>query len=173
MNTAPFVFVGTSATVLYCVDDLILFAADEDSLDILYDKLGKHFRVQDLGKAIRFLELDLTWNDNDSVLLRQGKLENKFLQDTAMEQSKSVRSPISENMVADGAQSNPLNAEGHGMYRSIVGSLMYIAKRTRPFRSMVTSVLPLYLQGRTDSHIRAADRVLRYLNGIKTWQVVL
>lgn len=76
INTAPFLFVGTTAVLLGYVDHLILFAADEDTLNKLYQKAGKHFRVKELGKQKRFLVLDLTWNDNDSVLLSQKQLIN-------------------------------------------------------------------------------------------------
>lgn len=69
MNTAPYVFVGTSTVVMCFVDDLFMFAADDDSLDNLYHKPGKHFHVQDIGKRKRFLQLDLTSNDNDSISL--------------------------------------------------------------------------------------------------------
>lgn len=94
-NKVPCVFVDTTAVALYYVDYLILFAADRDSAHSSYHKLGKYFRVKDLGKSKRFLGLDLTSNDNDSVPLSQNQPINKLLQVAGMQPWKPVGSPIS------------------------------------------------------------------------------
>lgn len=88
MNTALFVFVGTSAIVQCYLDDLILFAGDEKFLDNLCPKLGQYFRVKDLGKPRGFLRLNLKCNDNDSVSFSLEHLKNILLQDTVIAQSK-------------------------------------------------------------------------------------
>lgn len=103
MNTAPCVFIGLTAVVLCFVDDLGLFAANEDTWDNLYRRRRKQSRFKDLGKQKRFLELDLVWNDNESVSLRQKQLINKALDYSRMEQSIPVGILINKNTLVDEA----------------------------------------------------------------------
>lgn len=49
MNTAPCLFVGTYSVALCGVDDLVLSAAGEDSLDSLCHKPEKCFELKTLG----------------------------------------------------------------------------------------------------------------------------
>ena len=50
-------------------------------------------------------------------------------------------------------------------YRSVVGSLMYLAVCTQPDLSMVVSALSRYCQAPQPEHWEAAKRVLRYVKG--------
>ena len=50
-------------------------------------------------------------------------------------------------------------------YRSVVGSLMYLAVCTRPDLSMAVSALSRYYQAPQPEHWEAAKRVLRYVKG--------
>ena len=50
-------------------------------------------------------------------------------------------------------------------YRSVVGSLMYLAVRTRPDLSMAVSALSRHCQAPQPEHWEAAKRVLRYVKG--------
>ena len=50
-------------------------------------------------------------------------------------------------------------------YRSVVGSLMYLAVCTRPDLSMAVSALSRYCQAPKPKHWEAAKRVLRFVKG--------
>lgn len=54
-------FVGSSAVVLCYVDDLIICAPAEESVNNLMEKHKNQFRIINLEKASRSLELDLNW----------------------------------------------------------------------------------------------------------------
>lgn len=90
-----------------------------------------------------------------------------------MECSKSVVSPIDESTLANSAASEPLDKDEHARYRSIIGSLMYIAMQTKRNLLVVTSLLASYLHEPTSCHMIAAKRALRYLNGMKKRRLVL
>lgn len=59
------------------------------------------------------------------------------------------------------------------MYRSIVGSLQYIAARTRQELAVAKTMSSWYTSGPKVSHIVVAKRVPRYLNGTKTKRLLL
>ena len=50
-------------------------------------------------------------------------------------------------------------------YRSVVGSLMYLAVCTRPDLSIAVSALSSYCQAPQPEHWEAEKRVLRYVQG--------
>lgn len=75
--------------------------------------------------------------------------------------------PISEAKLASRAASNTLDDDKRMMYHSIIGSLVYVATRRRPERSVVTAMLASYLRKAMEPDIVAAKRALRYLNGLK------
>lgn len=56
-----------------------------------------------------------------------------------------------------------LNDEHAGNYRSIVGSLLYIAIKTRPDISTAASMLGTFVSRPEAKHLKAAHRVLKYL----------
>lgn len=70
-------------------------------------------------------------------------------------------------MLADRAASEELEEDQDVIYRSIIGSLMYIVTRARPDVLVVTSMKASHLQKPVKSHIWAAMGALRCLNGTK------
>lgn len=73
---------------------------------------------------------------------------------------KAGGSPIKENTLADEAESNPLNVHNHTIYRSIMGSLVYIATQIRSDLLEVTCMLTSYLHEPIAFHMVAAKRAL-------------
>ncbi len=57
------------------------------------------------------------------------------------------------------------------LYRSLVGSLLYIGKQTRPDILHVVNQLSRFLEKPKTSHWKAAKHVLRYLKGTKNLRI--
>lgn len=89
----------------------------------------------------------------------------KLLMYTEMNKSKHVGSLIGESSIADNAKSDMLNEHEHTIYRSIVGSLLYLATRTRPDVAVATSILASHMHAPEEVHMKMAKRVLQYPNG--------
>ncbi len=62
-------------------------------------------------------------------------------------------------------KSHLLSKTNHALYRSIVGSLMYVATCTRPDISFAVGELGRYTHQPNEAHLTVAKRVLRYLRG--------
>lgn len=90
-----------------------------------------------------------------------------------MNRCKPVGSPLHEHRFANNCESKPFGEDQHAMYRSIMGSLMYIATRTRSDLAVVTSMLPSYLYDLRECHITAAKRVLRPFKGTRNKKMKL
>ena len=58
------------------------------------------------------------------------------------------------------------------IYRSLVGSLLYIVKQTRPDIVWIVNVLSRFMDKPTNSHWLAGKRVLRYLQAAKSLKLV-
>ena len=63
------------------------------------------------------------------------------------------------------SDSDELTAAQASVYRSMVGSLLWVAMGTRPDIAFATTVLTRYLKTPTQAALTAAKRVLRYLKG--------
>ena len=64
-----------------------------------------------------------------------------------------------------------LSAEDATLYRSIIGSLIYIMNATRPDIAFIVIRLSQYSKAPTTIHLDAAKRVLRYLRGTMNAQL--
>lgn len=60
-----------------------------------------------------------------------------------------------------------LHAEEQGIFRSIIGSLLYIAVNTRSEIAVAARALGSFVADPSKSHIKAAKRLLRYLGVTK------
>ena len=70
----------------------------------------------------------------------------------------------------DGSNETPLPADN--TYGSLIGSLLYIAKCTRPDISFAVSTLSTHLQNPCQSYMTMAKNVLRYLIKTKFYGLV-
>ena len=81
-----------------------------------------------------------------------------------MSESKPKVTPGEVNMklVKDDGEQELVDAK---IYRSLVGSLLYVGKQTRPDILNVTNQLSRFLKKPNTTHWKAAKHVLRYLKG--------
>ncbi len=88
-----------------------------------------------------------------------------------MEKSNAACTPMVPTDLKNPQDVEHLSKEEHNLYRSIIGSLMYIATCTRPDISFAVGKLGEFLHQPTKTHLTAAKRILRYLQGTKNKQI--
>lgn len=129
-------------TVVFCyLYDSVLFSEHEGLISKTLKKLKNKLRVKYLGKATRFLGLDIIRNDDASISTSQEQLIVELLQCTGMEQYKSIHSPVHGTRVPNSADFEVFRKERHAIYRNIVFSLMYIATLKRLDLAVAASML--------------------------------
>ena len=153
------------------VDDLLLVWGDKDSLLSVKGSLSEHFKMKDLGLGLYLLGLEIRRRSGGGYFLVQEKYAEEVVRKFGMGEARVASTPFEHGSEMGLAEAGNSAGEGSpaGMddipYRSVVGSLMYLAVCTRPDLSMAVSALSKYCQAPQPQHWEAAKSVLRYVKG--------
>ena len=122
--------------------------------------------MDDRGKLEWFLGLQVS-QENNKVTLDQEKYIESVIEKFGMQDSNPSKTPAENNLkLVKPTESERLVDER--LYRSLVGSLLYIAKQTRPDIVWIVNVLSRFMDKPTNTHWLAGKRVLRYLQATKS-----
>jgi hypothetical protein len=148
---------------------MLIIGKDIAKVKILKKKLMKIFDMEDLGPAKYFVGVRITRDRKEgTITLCQDAYIDKVLERYGMENCHSVDTPMAsgatEIMIPFEEQATNEDIE---LYGSKIGSLMYLAVQTRPDISYGVSVLSRFLSNPSPQHMKAADRILQYLQGTK------
>lgn len=156
---------GLTIIALY-VDDFFIFSDDKEETKILKDKLSSEFRIKDLGQAKQCLGTRISIEkDSHIITLDQEQYINSLLHRFKMFECKAVATPMEPGLQLS---KNP-NSVFSVPYQELVGSLMYLSVMTRPDISYAVSYLSQFNNCYDETHWKAAKRILRYLQGTKTF----
>ena len=156
--------------VLSWVDDLVIAGSNNESIELLKKTLEGKFKMDDRGKLEWFLGMQVS-QENDNVTLDQEKYIESVIEKFGMQDSNPSRTPAENNLkLVKATESETLVDER--LYRSLVGSLLYIAKQTRPDIVWIVNVLSRFMDKPSNTHWLAGKRVLRYLQATKSLKLV-
>ncbi|GJV11225.1 retrotransposon protein, putative, ty1-copia subclass [Tanacetum coccineum] len=129
---------GSNVTflILY-VDDIIIMGNHIPSLQSVKDYLGKCFAMKDLGEAAFILGIKIYRDRSKRLIgLCQNAYMDKILKRYKMDNSKRGHIPMQERLdlnKSQGAQTpKEVNRMKNVPYASVVGSIMYVVRCTRP-----------------------------------------
>ena len=173
LKSTPCVFIkrvdGDVVYVLVYVDDLLLMSSCQSLLDKIVESLCGHFEARVMDKLELFLGVHLEWSGGVSsrtgLRLSQKRYIIDILKRFGMTEAKPVHTPMVERFF------ETLDAEENKevvqveLFQRIIGSLMYLALRTRPDILVAVVILSRFSQSPTSYCHRAAKRILRYLRG--------
>ena len=173
---------SSSATTIFAVhvDDIIFTSSSPDECKLFKAQLREHWEISDLGSA-KFalgiaIERDRT---NRSICLSQTALIDRIVEQFGQMDAHPVDTPMVAGLqivrpdksipvtepVASWIQRTP--------YRSLVGTLNYLAVATRPDIAFAVGRLASVLDCYRPEHWDAAIRVVRYLKGTRTFRLTL
>lgn len=154
------------------VDDFFIFSNDNQNLQLLKEKLSLAFKIKDLGKAKECLGVRIKY-DKDKISLDQEHYVDLILKRFGMSDCKSVTTPIdsNEDSKSQSAEDNKL-CDKNIPYQRLIGSLMYLVVLTRPDLAYTVSYLSQFNNCYTEYHWKCAKRVLRYLQGTKSYSLI-
>ncbi|KAJ0464501.1 putative RNA-directed DNA polymerase [Helianthus annuus] len=147
--------------VLVYVDDLIITGDVQEEIAQLKENLCVRFRMKDLGRLVRFLGLELSYN-KEGVVLHQEKYASDLLHKFGMFSCKAAVTPMDAGVRLYTTVGRQI--EDPSEYRRLVGSLIYLTL-TRPDLSFAVGVLSRFMQDPRKPHLIAIRRVLRYMKG--------
>ncbi|KAH9139250.1 hypothetical protein AeRB84_016475 [Aphanomyces euteiches] len=168
---------GFTIVSLY-VDDLLIIAPTTSLVSSMKLSLFDRFQMKDLGEARDILGWQIERNRSARTLfLHQTRYCETVVTRFDMASSHPVHTPfecttkLSKSQCASTPDDIAFMASKP--YRSLVGSLMYLAMGTRPDLAFPLQQLSQFLENPGPAHWRAAKRVLRYINGTRSRGLLL
>jgi hypothetical protein len=152
------------------VDDITLFGATGELKEQTINVLKTEFKVNDMGELNWLQEIQITVTDN-GITLSQTTLIDKILNRFSMEDCKPVSTPIDPNHRLKAIEVDEHSTDTTA-YQQIIGSLMYLVTGTRPDLAYTITHFSQFHSSPSITHLTAAKRVLRYLQGTKDRPVV-
>eukprot|EP00253_Pinus_taeda_P029202 PITA_29202 len=136
-------------------------ACDPNLINHVKSSLKKKFEMTDLGHLHYFLGLQVL-QSKECISLSQSKYACDILRHFHMEDCKPAPSPFQSGVELSVSCTSPeVDAT---LYRQLVGKLLYLT-HTRPDLSFAVGLVARFLQNPSESHWKAAKRILRYVRG--------
>ena len=151
--------------ILIYVDDLIIGGDSMDEIRNLKKNLEMQFHMKDLGDLRYFLGIEMIKSEIGIYML-QKQYTTTMLKKYGMLECKPIGVPVDKNykLRADlGAKIEDVN-----MYRSMVGSLIYLTI-TRPDLSYRVGLVSQFMQQPAKSHFDCIRRILRYVKATQNY----
>jgi hypothetical protein len=149
------------------VDDILVVTASELALTKVKTLLSKLYKIKDLGIAEYFLGVKIE-REHKQVKLTQESYTRGVLERYGMLESKPTSTPMvqSSDLMLKSSCSESDSKRMLGVpYREAIGSLLFLAVRTRPDIAVAVSILSKHVQCPRPCHWEGVKRVLRYLKG--------
>ncbi|UYV62168.1 hypothetical protein LAZ67_1008103 [Cordylochernes scorpioides] len=156
------------AIIAIYVDDLAIFAVDQNTLDEIEDKIIQEFQIKSLGPITFFLGVEINYG-KESLSLNQRHYIQTLLQRYNMFEVRKVCTPLDPAIILSKIDCPHTQAEIDQMsnipYKELIGALLYLSNCTRPDISFATSKLSQFCANPGKKHWEAEKHVLRYLSG--------
>ena len=165
MPSTHCVFRAEGIVILCYVDDLFVLTESVELLDYIKDKLSDTLPAKDMGLATDFLGIKLV-HEPGSVTLLQTKYIDAIISAAGLENSKAAVVP--SDPTVDLSTVSEEGIDDDFQYRSLIGSLLYIATRTRPDIAVVTSMLARHVEQPSKKQQYAVIKLLKYLKGTRS-----
>lgn len=166
----PCIYVNVTSTkepliLAVYVDDIILAGKNDEQISQVKEKLAQCFEVKDLGILHHFLGVKISYNKTTgSAWMGQSGYTEKVLEKFNMNKAKPTKTPVNSSSRLRRRNDGEEGVD-KSLYQSVVGSLLYLATRTRPDISFAVSNVAKYCHDPSKEHWTAVKRILRYLKG--------
>ena len=154
------------AVLLFYVDDLVLFAINNSFLQSVIRKVSQVFDITNLGRIQKLLGVVFDRRQGKIQLNQTGYISN-LAKEFEIEPNKLVKVPLNVGTILQ----KPAEAEEHSSnfpYRSLVGSLLFLATRTRPDLLFPVILLSQFNTCFTRVHEKCLLQVLQYACNTQT-----
>ncbi|GMF17006.1 unnamed protein product [Phytophthora lilii] len=150
------------------VDDMLIASREEAVITSVKAGIAEKFKIKDLGQARYILGIEIDYDmENKMLRISQQAYTKSIIKKFGQENAKPSLIPIDPSVhltKADEAQTSDAKAKMKSRpYRSLVGSLMYLACGIRPDISAAVAKLSRFLESPGEKHWDAGIKVVRYL----------
>jgi hypothetical protein len=162
--------------ILLYVDDMLIFGSDPKEIDWIQQELTNRFKIHEIANGEEFVGYQIIKDEtNQTISINQNNFLYKLLNETKFEVCRNANTPF-EPKTAVVSSDTPMTAEEREFmstipYRSVVGSLNYLACGSRPDIAFATNQLSKVLNNPRPEHWRAVERVLSYLQRVPKYSI--
>ncbi|GJR07314.1 putative ribonuclease H-like domain-containing protein [Tanacetum coccineum] len=161
MSCESFVWPSSSTTGLVYVDDIIFGSTNKAWCDEFEVLMKGEFEMSAMGELTFFLGLQVTQKSN-GIFISQDKYVQDMLKKFDMVNVRSATTPF--EATTPKSKEEPDEAVNIHLYRSMIGSLMYLTA-SRPDIQFAVSACSRHQVTPLTSHLNAVKRIFKYLKG--------
>jgi len=159
---------GKLLIVVLYVDDVIFTGNDVYLIENFKTVMKEEFRMSEMGLLRYFLGIEIDQNEN-GIFISQEKYVNEVLERFNMQDNKAAITPIVMGLKLNKEDSSKDFC--HSLYKSIVGSLMYLTA-TRTDIMFDVSLISRFMERPKEAHWQAVKRIMRYVKGTKRFDIL-
>ena len=166
---------GNNMKVLIHVDDVLVSSKCEGELAEFKHQLKARYSIKELGAPQRVLGYEVL-RLGEGIGLVQSDYVRKILCRFSAHKNAKAQSPFPLNLDLAHPESPEKSEKITGdsnirelNYREIVGSLLYLASRTRPDIAFYVSYLAKFSSDPTEFHWKLTEHLLGYLQNTERW----
>lgn len=136
------IFRESDLIIILYVDEIMALGKTDEMIDELIHARSEFLKIKDDGILTKFRGIKMISLGNVQVSMSRAPLGAKFFQLTAMENVTAVGTPVITSIdYRDRLQIRKPSPEDRHKYKSIAGTLMYLASNTRPDFCVTTRIL--------------------------------
>ena len=151
--------------IIIChVDDLIFTGPNNNEISNIVKELTKTIKIEYISEVHQFLGMEIKLDYKEqSVHINQNKYLNSLLERFNKKNLNPITTPVEAGVRLDKA-TDIANKNDLQLYQQQVGSLIYLATKTRPDIAYAVNRCARYMSNPDLTHFRALDRIWKYLN---------
>jgi hypothetical protein len=152
--------------ILVHVDDYVIACSDPAFYEAFYQAFSARFQITDLGVLSHILQLRVDWGVN-SVSLSQTRAIDDLVVQYGLLDAKPRHTPIDPKLQLAKAATCDLTLP----YLSLIGSLLWICRCTRPDIAYAVCYLSGYSHAYSSAHFNALKRIVVYLRTTREYRL--
>ncbi|KAF7334060.1 Retrovirus-related Pol polyprotein from transposon TNT 1-94 [Mycena venus] len=176
-DNAVFISRDKLTIVAAATDDFTIIGQTLEHVDRIKSQLNGHFELVDLGEINWLLGIHITRDRKArTISLSQTAYVDQIVAQMGVSDAAPSATPMDPGIDLDldspGVSSNILTADETTLYCKGVGLTMY-ATITHPEITHHVSILSQYMHEPRSTHLKVLRRVVKYLGGVRSYQLVL
>ena len=154
-----------SIMLIVSVDDYAVSTTSHEWYCDFFQKYSSKYESRNLGSLSLYNGIHIKQYSNFSFTLSQTRDIDDLLERYGLRDANPISTPMDSNFNTNEVPST--NTSPVFAFSSIIGSLLWIARMTRPDITFPVLVLASFTKNFTEQHVIAAKRILRYLKGTR------
>jgi hypothetical protein len=155
--------------ILTHVDDCIIASNNQHWVQKFTTALNTEYGINLLGDLKHFMQMSIAFDNNQITISQQRTIEELAIEYHLENCKPNTQTPMASNLELVHFDEFDPNLP----YRNLLGSLLWLARGTRPDISFAVGYLSQFCHSYGEEHFNAARRVLKYLIATKDRTLVL